>query len=292
MGIYGEIEDVEDESFALADDEEYDGSSGTNHLGLTLEKTVAGESFAQMLVGSSAGENFLLCLFEGKVAVGFGEGYIGNQANRFEQLASVFITGNEGTVDSLMSRNTKRRPVARIYRENATPSKNIIFILVDQYGLPRSLVSEVANQIQEFVAVSKQVVVFRSEPNVFFKFNKSSTENKLFYVKSSSFDENYLKILSAIRLPKPNMIAGVGASVALHCEMVDKPAVIFASYHDNEIVDSISMRPLFKGVQKIKASEIKSGNMDIGEIFSHLVHSLKLSAQCNISHVSQTNLYV
>ena len=178
---------------------------------IELVKTEAGESFVRKVIAGETEPAGILCIFNGKVAVGFGQGYLTSQSanSNYELLGHIEFVGKEGTVDSLLER-PRKKIVARIVRIKST-STTLLFALIDAYGIPRAFAHEIMEQLQMFFLAVTQVVVFHNEPLALFQGSKDLAERKLFYVKNNSYKTKWVG-KSADLLPQPNLIAGISAA--------------------------------------------------------------------------------
>jgi len=271
MGEFGELEFESSRAFADDEDEAEDGST----FRLSVEWTAEGQVFKD-----NQDAKFVLCAFVGKVAIGFGEGFLGSNPGKFTSVGQICMEGNEGTVD-LCSLRRRQTPIVRLL----LGGDSIVFCLVNMYGVPRFLTSQLVSKVSDFLKGASNVVVFNSENAVHHGVNRDLV-GKLFYLKSSAFPEKDL-VQGAVKLPIPHIIGGPSAGFLTECERLSRPCLLLLTFAENdELVDSISARPFLDSIkeQKMSSNSAVKG-LDLYSLFSQF--------QFNIGKMtSVSNLYV
>jgi len=272
MSTFGEL--VLETSRAFPDDEE-EAEYGVPPCRIRFE---AAAGAAELLKGIQS-SNASLYFFEGKVARGFGDGFVNDE---FLAVGEVHLAGVDGTVDSLLNR-PGQRAILKLYHNKAS---DVIFALVDTYGLPRSLSSDVIRAVAEFIEAAKKVVIFHSEPLVSYR-GKKDVQGELFHLKSSTVQPDASILKHTKVLPQPNIISGVSAAVLTECESAGKDGLLLVTYCETDSVDSISMKPFFEALEKGK-----QGSININQDFAHLTHNPSRSYKSNITPLADSNLYI
>ena len=67
---------------------------------------------------------------------------------------------------------------------------------------------------------------------------------------------------------------------------MEKPGLILITYSESELIDSISLKPFVSALQRAN-----NGVLNLKEEFEKLKYSSNRSNKCNLTHVSETNLY-
>jgi len=278
MGEFGELQFESSRAFADDEDEAEEGAS----FRLSVEWTAEGQGFKDKKMKEAG---FVLCAFAGKVALGFGEGFLGSNPKKFTLLGQIVMEGNEGTVD-LCSLRRRQTPIVRLLLGRGGGDTLVVFCLVNMYGVPRFLTSQLVSKVSDFLKNASNVVVFNSENAVQHGVDRDLV-GKLFYLKSSTFPEKNL-VQGAVKIPIPHIIGGPSAGILTECERFSRPCLLLLTFAENdELVDSISARPFLDSVKENKKVSSNSGvkGLDLYSLFSPF--------QFNIGKMtSVSNLYV
>jgi len=280
VATFGEI--VYESSRAFADDEEEECEALTG-LSFEVEHTSVAKSLLQE---SNPAAGPVFCAFVGKVAVGFGDGYI-NKESGFDLLAEVSMVGQGEKVVDIYLNRPKKKTVAQLYYRAKDSNNPVIFALFNTHGVPRFLANEIVSKISEFIEASSRILIFYSDTLAYYQ-SDESCEGKVFYVASSNCSRANIPT-GAVALAPPNVIGGIGAAVLMHGEMTDKPVLLLSNYGENELVDSISLQP-FSAV--VKKGSTDSSSFSLPQIFAQLELTMSQSAKSNINPVAVSNLYI
>ncbi|ODN03774.1 Proteasome assembly chaperone 1 [Orchesella cincta] len=280
VATFGEV--VYESSRAFADDEEEECEAQTG-LSFEVEHTSVAKS---LLEKGSPAAGLVFCAFVGKVAVGFGDGFVNNKSG-FDLLAEVCMVGQgENVVDIYLNR-PKKKVVAQLYYGAKDKNNPVIFALFNTHGVPRFLANEIVSKVTEFIEVSNRILIFHSDTLAYYQ-SDERCEGKVFYVASSKYSRANIPS-TAVPLAPPNVIGGIGAGVLMHGEMMDKPALLLANYGENELVDSISLQP-FAAIVKQGAPDPSS--FSLSQIFKQLELTISQSLKSNVNPVAISNLYI
>jgi len=269
MSMYGFGELNFEASRACPDDEDEEAESYRLDVEWTEEgqKCVAGVS-----------QPFVFCGFVGKVALGFGEGFLANK-EKFTPLGQIFITGNEGTVD-LCSLRRRRNATVRLF---SAEEGTVVFAMIEFYGVPRFLAGQLVDKMAPLIKQASTVVMFHSEVAAYYRGrrNPESGAGKLFYLTAGDFPASNLGNVgvNGKKLRIPNVIGGPSAAILNKCQQFKKPALLLIIYTDAEFVDSINLDPFFRAIGPKPNDE--STGFNLAELFSKFPHSIRQSADIN-----------
>jgi hypothetical protein len=261
------------------DDDSEDGDESIDRSGTSDIETYVGETYEAFIQANQKNPSkHLFCVFNGRVPIGFGKGYLDQSV---VSLAKIYYTGNQGTVDSLLV-----RPKSKLVVEILKVKENLIFALLDTYAVPSSSVNAICAELKTFVETSRRVVVFDSQGLANFSSNPDNfTETKIFYIKNQHFEKHEIPT-SAVRSPPSNLLAGISATILTQCQQIyKKPCLILVNYSATEIVNQVTLKPFFDAVCDGQS------NTDISSQFGKLKFTMLSTGSSLPTYISQSNLF-
>lgn len=130
--------------------------------------------------------------------------------------------------------------------------------------------------------ICSRILVFHSDIMAYYK-SEENCDRKVFFVASGKYPKEGLPG-SCCPLTPPNVIGGVAAALVIYGEQYDKPALLLATYGENEIVDSISTRPF--------SNIVKQSKWSFSKLFAQLEKGMTQSVKPNVNPVEISNLYI
>jgi len=260
--------------YFLGDDS--DSDEGISDSGVNIQ-TYTGEALEAFIQDKKNTGSNMLAIFNGRVPVGFGKGYLGQSPST---LMKIYYNGSQGTVDSLLV-----RPKSKLVAEIVKAGENVLFVLLDTYAVPSSACNDICAELKIFVEASHRVVIFHSESLASFSSDlDNQVESKVFYIRNEFYKKKDIPAV-AKRCPYPNLISGISGTILTHCQQIyKKPCMILVNYAPTEVVNQFTLKAFLDAVRGGRDSAISNH-------FSKLEFNLTSAGSSIPTHISQSNLY-